>query len=40
MVDKGLMAGGSVTVDLKLGEPTFTARKKAVVTRKKAKTVA
>jgi len=40
MVDKGLMAGGSVTVDLKLGEPTFTARKKAAVARKKAKTVA
>ncbi|MBL1434341.1 AAA family ATPase [Candidatus Wolfebacteria bacterium] len=40
MVEKGLMAGGSVTVGLKGDSPTFTARKKAVSTRKKAKTVA
>tara|TARA_B100000508_G_scaffold60333_1_gene47252 strand:- start:296193 stop:298880 length:2688 start_codon:yes stop_codon:yes gene_type:complete len=40
MVDKGLMAGGSVTVGIKGDELTFTARKKAATVSKKVKTVA
>ena len=40
MVEKGLMAGGSVTVDLKGDELTFSARKKAVPSFTKAEIVA
>ncbi|XKT75101.1 MAG: ATP-dependent Clp protease ATP-binding subunit [Patescibacteria group bacterium UBA2103] len=40
MVEKGLMAGGNITVSLKGDELSITARKKAATRAKKAKTVA